>query len=71
MAHGLLQAEAHVARTAAWYVKVHPTFSDALAMVRRELWSACHFSRSSTTPEVVEIPRSLWERLTDAVCYAA
>lgn len=71
MAQELLQAEAHVVRTAAWYAKVHPTFSDALAVVRRELWSACHFSMSGTTPEVVEIPRSLWERLTDAVCYAA
>ena len=71
MAHALLQAEARVVRTAAWYVKVRPTFSDALAVVRRELWSTCHFSMSSTTPEVAEIPRSLWERLTDAVCYAA
>lgn len=71
MAHALLRAEARVVRTAAWYVKVRPTFSDALAVVRRELWSASHFSISSLNSEVVEIPRSLLERFTEAVCYAA
>ena len=71
MAHALLQAEARVVRTAAWYVKARPTFSDALAVVRRALWSTGHFSMSSSNSEVVEIPRSLWERFTEAVCYAA
>jgi hypothetical protein len=71
MAHALPRAKARVARTAAWYAKPRPTFSDALAVVRRELWSHSHFSISSAKPEVVEIPRSLLERLTDAVCYAA
>ena len=71
MAPALLQAEARVVRPAAWYAKGRPTFSDALAGVRRELWSTCHFPLSSINSEVVEIPRSLLERLTDAVCYAA
>ena len=71
MAHAVLQAETRAVRTAAWYAKVRPTFSDALAVVRRELWSTCHFSLSRIKAEVVEIPRSLLERLTDAVCYAA
>ncbi|HXG19301.1 MAG TPA: hypothetical protein VNN62_09550 [Methylomirabilota bacterium] len=71
MAHALLRAEACVVRTAAWYAKERPPFLDALAVGRRELWSACHFSMSSATLEVVEIPRSLFERLTDTVCYAA
>jgi hypothetical protein len=71
MAHGLLQAEAGVVRTAAWYVKVRPTFSDALAVVRRELWSTCHFSMSDSAREMVKIPCSVFERLTDTVCYAA
>jgi hypothetical protein len=30
-------------RTAAWYAKPRPTFSDALAVVRRELWSQSIF----------------------------
>src|SRR5262249_15097173 len=71
MAHALLRSEARVVRTAAWYAKARPTFADAIAVVRRELWSAYYFSRSEATPEVIEIPRSLFERLTEAVCYAA
>jgi hypothetical protein len=67
----LRKSEAGVVRTAAWYTKTQPTFSAALAVVRRHLWSHCHFSMSSAKPEIVEIPRSLFERLTDAVCYAA
>lgn len=71
MAHALREAETPVVRTAAWYAKARPTFSDALAVVRRELWNACHFSMSRVKSEVIEIPRSLLERLTDVVCYAA
>jgi DDE superfamily endonuclease len=71
MAHTLLQAGACVVRAAAWYVKVRPTFSDALAVVRRELWNSCHFSMSEFHTEMVKIPRSILERLTDTVCYAA
>jgi DDE superfamily endonuclease len=71
MAHGLLQAEARVVRRAAWYAKVRPTFSDALAVVRRELWSSCHFAMSESHAEIVKIPRSILERLADTVCYAA
>jgi hypothetical protein len=71
LAQGLPPAQTRPVRTAAWYAKPRPTFSDALAVVRRELWSQSHFSRSRTKSEVVEIPRPLWERLTDALCYAA
>jgi hypothetical protein len=71
MAHGVFQADGQLLRTAAWYVKERPTFSDALAVVRSELWGACHFSMSAFTGEMVKIPRSLFERLTDTVCYAA
>lgn len=71
MAHDLFQSNGHVFRTAAWYVKRRPTFSDALAAIRRELWSTCHFSMSTFTEEMVKVPRSVFERLTDTVCYAA
>jgi DDE superfamily endonuclease len=70
-AHALLQAEARVVRTAAWYAKVRPTFSDALAVVRRELWSFCHFPLSGSDVERVKLPRAVLERLTDTLCYAA
>jgi hypothetical protein len=71
MAHALHEAEPCVVRTAAWYAKAHPTFSDALAVVRRELWSVSHFAMSQSDAEMVKIPRSVLERLTDTVCYAA
>jgi DDE superfamily endonuclease len=58
-------------RLAAWYTKELPTFADAIAFARGCLWRSCHFSTSSHSRDVVKVPRSLWERLTDAVCYAA
>src|SRR5215210_8534546 len=60
-------------RRTAWYEKSQPTFSDALALVRRELWVAERrsFCGSAAQTETVEIPREFIERLTDAVCYAA
>ena len=71
LAHSLPRAQTRRVRTAAWYAKPRSTFSDTLAVVRRELWSQSHFSRSRARSEVVEIPCSLLERLTDALCYAA
>jgi hypothetical protein len=71
MANALSKDQAKVVRTAAWYAKEQPTFSDALGLVRRCLWSSCHFQMSNSEADIVKIPRSLFERLTDAVCYAA
>jgi hypothetical protein len=55
----------------AWYYKSHPTFSDALALVRRELWAQPTFYRSPSATETLKVRREFLERLTDAVCYAA
>src|SRR5215470_11883505 len=71
MADRLIEGKVKPVRTAAWYAKERPTFSDAIATVRRCLWGGCHFSTSSPNSNVVKVPRSLLERLTDAVCYAA
>lgn len=71
LAHGLLTVNARIVRTAAWYAKPRPTFADAIAVVRRELWSSCHFSMSESCTETIKIPRALFEHLTDTVCYAA
>ena len=38
-AHQHLAHAAPVTRQAAWYYKPRPTFSDALALVRRQLWT--------------------------------
>ena len=60
-----------IVRRAAWYRKEHPTFSDALALVRKDLWRHSTFCGSSSETEMVKVPRIFVERLTDAVCYAA
>jgi hypothetical protein len=71
MAECLIKSQTMPVRTAAWYTKELPTFADAIALVRRCLWGNCHFSTSSQRSDVLKVPRSLLERLTDAVCYAA
>ena len=59
-------------RRAAWYDKRHPTFSDALALVRKELWrQESTFCGSLQQEDTVKVPRAFVERLTDAICYAA
>jgi hypothetical protein len=57
-------------RMSAWYPKAQPTFSDAIAWVRRQLWSSEYFPMSDNNPDIVKIPRSLLERFTDMLCYA-
>ncbi len=59
------------AQQAAWYLKAQPTFADALACVRRELWTQATFPLSERHPDLVTIPRTLVERLTETLCYAA
>jgi len=55
-------------RRTAWYDKPHPTFSDALALVRKELWAReATFCGSYAEIETVKVPRVLVERLTEAV----
>ena len=58
-------------RQAAWYAKTVPTFSDTLAFVRRRLWPVTVFSTSPSSDEVIEIPRTLFDRLTDSLAFAA
>jgi hypothetical protein len=70
----LWAAEARTAlhpRIAAWYAKEDPTFSDAIAIVRRVLWACPDFSISRKRPENVEIPGALLQRLIEAVCFTA
>jgi len=58
-------------RRAAWYPKAHPTFSDAIAAVRRQLWHQQIYCISRQNRDVIEIPRQLWERAANALAYAA
>jgi hypothetical protein len=71
VAHQRLVHPAAVTRQAAWYHKPRPTFSDALALVRRQLWTVSDYPTSSAPTQLVKIPRALLDRLTEALCYAA
>ena len=70
-AHRLIDQGATCVRRTAWYRKTHPTFSDAMALVRRQLWDHPHFSTSQHETDMIQIPRVLLERFTEALCYAA
>jgi hypothetical protein len=71
-AHRQMAWGAETVRRAAWYDKPYPTFSDALALVRKELWAReATFYGSPAEIDTVKVPREFVERLTDAVCYAA
>ena len=65
------QAAGAFGRQAAWYHKRHPTFAEALALVRKELWAHATFYGSPAEADTIKVPRDFMERLTEAVCYAA
>ena len=59
-------------RQAAWYAKTRPTFSDALALVRQSLWTAYPtFRISREEPDILKIPKPLFETLISTLSYAA
>src|SRR5918992_4648309 len=72
-AHQRMMQAGTFRRQAAWYQKRHPTFADALALVRKELWAQEErtFCGSAVQTDTIKVPRAFMERLTEAVCYAA
>jgi hypothetical protein len=58
-------------RQAAWYAKATPTFVDALALVRRQLWPLEISYRSAASADLVQIPRTQLDRFTDTLAFAA
>jgi hypothetical protein len=70
-AHRHLGATAVPVRQAAWDQKPTPTFADALALVRRQLWAPVAFCTSASQPDTVNVSRRFVDRLTDTLCYAA
>ena len=58
-------------RQAAWYSKAQPTFADAIACVRRQIWRSQGFVMSRSHPDRTKLIPLLHHRLIDALCYAA
>lgn len=71
IAHRLVADQAMPVRTSAWYRKTQPTFSDALALVRRHLWRAMNFSMSRSQPDIEKTPNPLLARCLELLCYVA
>ncbi len=71
LAQELLQEQALPARSAAWYPKPVATFSDTLALVRQQLWPAHISWISPAEPDMITIPKPLFDRLTDTLAFAA
>jgi hypothetical protein len=67
-----LSGQPVVVRQSAWYTKALPTFSDALALVRQQLWfSRATFQTSGVPPDMVKVPHSFFVSLVETLCYAA
>ena len=71
LAHGQNERERLPVRQAAWYVKERPTFADAIAAVRRELWEYALFCTLSPKTDIRKLQQALLQRFGDALCYAA
>jgi hypothetical protein len=71
LAHRLARAGELPIRQAAWYHKMQPTFSDAIALVREQLWPPANFFTSYSERHLMKIPPTLFAGLCQAACYAA
>ena len=70
LAHQLLLEQPFPVRQAAWYTKAFPTFADALAFVREQLWSVTFSFMLPAKPGAVEIPCALFERPGGTLAFA-
>ncbi|MCC7165542.1 MAG: transposase [Anaerolineae bacterium] len=71
LAHRLAQRGKVLVRETAWYAKPRPTFSDALAAVRLELWRQPTFHMSKNNKDIAKLPKPIFKRFAQALCYAS
>jgi hypothetical protein len=71
LAKALLEQQPMIIRQAAWYRKDCATFSDTIALVRRYLWHSETLWISEKPPDMIKIPRPLFDCLIDTLGYAA
>ena len=57
-------------RQAAWYHKSQPTFSDALALVRRQIWQQECFRMAGSHSDSQKLSARIQNRLLSALCYS-
>lgn len=66
----LTQTQPLPARTAAWYAKPEPTFSDAIAFVRFYLWTHMELAQSPGKTTFRLFSHSVFPGLVNSICYA-
>jgi hypothetical protein len=66
-----LSPKALPTRQAAWYAKRTPTFADALAVVRRQLWAELNAPSSLQTTPMANPSALVLDMLIETACYAA
>lgn len=71
VAHRLLHDQHMSAHQVAWFAKDIPTFADTLAFARQHLWPVTRFWMSPIDADVIQIPRTLLNRMADALAFAA
>lgn len=71
LAPRLAQRGKVLARETAWYAKPRPTFSDALAAVRLELWRQPNFQMSKNNRDIAKLPNAIFKRFAQALGYAS
>ena len=69
MAHQHARSRKLPIRQAAWYRKSRPTFSDALALVRRQIWQHECFPLVVSPGGHSKMPAPIENRLLSALCY--
>ena len=69
-AHELLQGRPLPLRQTAWYAKTAPTFADTLAFVRHHRWPAVLSGMSPETPDMVKLPRPVFQHLAETLAFA-
>ena len=70
-ANQLFSTQMPMPRSASWYAKPLPTFSDALAAVRRELWAGRGLRMSSQILDVAKPSNANINSLINVACYAS
>jgi hypothetical protein len=69
MAEKLSEAGNLKIRSAVWYQKEVATFSDAIGCVRQQIWEQRSFQTSRNEQEMIKIPRSFLQTLTETLCF--
>ena len=70
LAHQHAQRRKLPVRQTAWYRNTQPTFSDALALVRRQIWQHECFRMAGSHSDSPKLSARMQNRLLSALCYS-